>query len=143
SGVWHRDPGDPVVHRVVNKSYNKEDNKWYFWTKGDNNEKIDEAPVPDDKILGVVRGRIQYIGYIKIWLTDSGLFIPLIVIISTLLIISIIYDIIKEEEEENDDKRKKKEKKVKSIQKKRFDNRVEKEIKEIELLKAKKDDFDI
>ena len=37
----------------------------------------------------------------KIFLTDSGLLIPLLVIISTLLIISIVRDIYKDQDEKN------------------------------------------
>ncbi|MFX1589374.1 MAG: signal peptidase I [Promethearchaeota archaeon] len=110
-GVWLSPPEEPVVHRVVNKTYSA--GHWYFQTKGDNDETnphVDGYPfpywVPDYKIYGVVCGRIPWIGWVKIVLTDSGLLIPLLIIISVVLIISIIRDVLKE-----DDEKEKKEKK--------------------------------
>jgi signal peptidase len=94
-GLWLNPPPDPIVHRVVNKKY---DNGWFFLTKGDANPSPDDAWVPDTKILGVVVGRIPYIGWVKIILTDSGLLIPLLVIVSALLVISIIWDIVKKDD---------------------------------------------
>ncbi|GAH84377.1 unnamed protein product, partial [marine sediment metagenome] len=45
-------------------------------------------------------GGIPYIGWVKIFLTESGLLIPLLVIISALLVISIIRDILQGEDED-------------------------------------------
>lgn len=98
---WINPPNDPIVHRVVDKWY---DGGWFFRTKGDNNPIIDDAPVPESRILGVVVGRIPYIGWVKILLTDSGLLIPLLVIVSALLIISIIWDILKKDADVKDKK---------------------------------------
>ena len=116
-GVWLSPPDEPVVHRVVNKRYNVNRSRWEFQTKGDNdvtNPNIDGYPipywVPDYKIYGVVRGRIPYIGWVKIILTDSGLLIPLLIIISVVLIISIIRDVLKEDNEK--EKKEKKEPKT-------------------------------
>ncbi|MFX1494683.1 MAG: signal peptidase I [Promethearchaeota archaeon] len=113
--VWFSPPAEPVVHRVVNKRYNVNKSYWEFQTKGDNdatNPHIDGYPfeiwVPDYKIYGIICGRIPYIGWVKIVLTDSGLLIPLLIIISIVLIISIIRDVLKEDDEKE---RKKKEKK--------------------------------
>ncbi len=103
-GIWIHAPGDPIVHRVVDKMY---DNGWFFLTKGDANPFPDEAWVPEDHILGVVVGRIPYIGWVKIALTDSGLLIPLLVIVSGLLIVSIIWDIVKKDENDKDKKKEK------------------------------------
>ncbi len=109
-GVWLSPPDEPVVHRVVNKTYNVNKSRWEFQTKGDNNPNVDGYPleywVPDYKIYGVVRVIIPWIGWVKIILTDSGLLIPLLIIISVVLIISIIRDVLKE-----DDEKEKKEKK--------------------------------
>ncbi|MFX0031847.1 MAG: signal peptidase I [Candidatus Hodarchaeota archaeon] len=96
-GVWTVPPADPVVHRVVNKRYTG--SYWEFRTKGDNNALIDEGWVPEYNIYGIVCGGIPYIGWIKIVLADTGLLIPLLIIISAILIISIIRDIIKEGKE--------------------------------------------
>ncbi len=98
-GIWDNPPIDPIVHRVVDKWMSN--GKWYFTTKGDANSYIDRAPVPEDNIIGVVIGRIPYLGWVKIFLTNTGLLIPLIVILSILLVISIVYDLYKGEEPES------------------------------------------
>ncbi|MFW9987365.1 MAG: signal peptidase I [Candidatus Odinarchaeota archaeon] len=97
-------PNDPIVHRVIDK-YN--DSGLFFRTKGDANTFPDPGWVPESRILGVVCGRIPYLGWVKILLTDSGLLTPLLVIVSALLIISIIWDFVKKED--NDVKGKNKE----------------------------------
>jgi len=102
---WPSAPRDPIVHRVIGKWLDGD--TWYFQTKGDANPLQDPVPIPQNRVLGVVIGGIPYIGWVKIVLTDSGLIIPLLVIVSALLIITIIWDIIKED----------KEKKAKSMQK--------------------------
>ncbi|MFX0025426.1 MAG: signal peptidase I [Candidatus Hermodarchaeota archaeon] len=119
-GVWVSPPDEPVVHRVVNKTYMG--GHWLFQTKGDNdatNPYIDGSSptnpywVPDYKIYGIVCGRIPYIGWVKIILTDSGLLIPLLIIISVVLIVSIIRDVLKGDDEE--ERKKKKERKKKEL----------------------------
>ncbi len=99
-GLWFGAPQEPIVHRVIDK-YNISDT-WYFRTKGDANLLQDQAPVPESCVIGVVVGVIPYIGWVKIFLTDSGLLIPLLVIISALLIISIVSDILKSDDEDQD-----------------------------------------
>ncbi|MHA2010266.1 MAG: signal peptidase I [Promethearchaeota archaeon] len=124
---WHHAPNDPIVHRVIAKRY---DNGWFFLTKGDANPSHDSAWVPETRILGVVVGRIPYIGWVKILLTDSGLLIPLLVIVSILLIGSIIWDLVKKDEEGKDLK----------DEEKRYDETQIKE--EIEMNFAKQDKMD-
>ena len=97
---WVFAPQDPVVHRVIDKWL--DGSTWYFQTKGDANPLPDPAPVPEDRIFGVVIGGIPFIGWVKIVLTDMGLVIPLLVIVSTLLVITIIWDIIKGEDADTD-----------------------------------------
>ncbi|MFW9876975.1 MAG: signal peptidase I [Candidatus Thorarchaeota archaeon] len=96
---WINAPSDPIVHRVVDKKF---DNGWFFLTKGDANPSVDAAWVPETRILGVVTGRIPFIGWVKIVLTDLGLLIPLLVIVSVLLIISLIWDLTKNEGNEEE-----------------------------------------
>ena len=100
---WIHAPSEPIVHRVIEKMYN---NGWFFLTKGDANPMPDNGWVPETRIIGVVVGRIPYIGWVKILLTDSGLLIPLLVIVSALLIISIVWDIIKGDDEKSKNKSK-------------------------------------
>ncbi len=103
-GLWPSAPIEPIVHRVIDK-YQVGDT-WYFRTKGDANSIPDQAPVPETRIIGVVVGGIPFIGWVKIFLTDSGLLIPLLVIISALLIFSIVRDIYKGDDDEQDEKKK-------------------------------------
>ena len=100
---WMAPPSEPIVHRVIAKKY---DGGWFFMTKGDANPSHDSSWIPESRVIGVVVGRIPYIGFVKILLTDSGLLIPLLVIISALLIISIVWDIIKGDNEKGKDKKK-------------------------------------
>jgi signal peptidase len=99
-GLWVGAPVEPIVHRVVNNIIFNESG-YFFWTKGDANFNIDPAPIPANHIIGVVVGGIPYIGWVKIFLTDSGLLIPIIAILSFLLVISIIWDFIKGEEKDS------------------------------------------
>ena len=101
---WHGAPVDPVVHRVINKYQN--DGTWYFETKGDANSIPDQGVRSEDDIIGVVVGGIPFIGWVKIFLTDSGLLIPLLVVISALLIISIVREIYKGDDDDQDEKNK-------------------------------------
>lgn len=101
-GVWSDPPAEPIVHRVVDKKF--EDGIWQFKTKGDANLIVDEGWVPEGNIYGVVIFRIPWIGWVKIFLTESGLLIPLLVIISILLIVSIIIDAYKKYGAENKEK---------------------------------------
>jgi len=103
-GLWFTAPQEPIVHRVIGK-YLIED-VWYFRTKGDANSLPDGVLIPESRVIGVVIGRIPYIGWVKIFLTDSGLLIPLLVIISALLIYSIVRDILKGDEEDQEKKNK-------------------------------------
>jgi signal peptidase len=104
-GLWAGAPEEPIVHRVVDKY--KDGDTFYFRTKGDANSLPDQAPVPESRIIGVVIGGIPYIGWVKIVLTESGLLIPLLVIISAFLVISIIRDIFQEGDEDRDKNQKK------------------------------------
>ncbi len=99
-GLWGGAPLEPIVHRVIDK-YQIGDT-WYFTTKGDANAFPDQEDIQESRVLGVVVGGIPYIGWVKIFLTESGLLIPLLVIISALLIISIVWDIIKGDDEDQD-----------------------------------------
>jgi len=99
-GLWGGAPLEPIVHRVIDK--NQIGDTWYFTTKGDANAFPDQEDIPESRVLGVVVGGIPYIGWVKIFLTDSGLLIPLLVLISALLIISIVWDIVKGDDEDQD-----------------------------------------
>ena len=67
-----------------------------------------QSPVPEDKITGVVLLKIPWVGNIKLFLDDSNLTVPLIVILGLALVISIVWDITHPEEDEKDEKTRKK-----------------------------------
>ncbi|NMC07814.1 MAG: signal peptidase I [Candidatus Lokiarchaeota archaeon] len=92
-GLWASPISEPVVHRVVNKTFTA--GKWYFTTQGDNvitNSNPDLYLVPEDKVYGKVVGIIPQIGQVKLFLDDTGLAIPLLAFLALLLVISIIWD---------------------------------------------------
>ncbi len=94
-GLWGGAPEEPIVHRIVHKWYNETTQKWYFYTKGDANFHIDMAIISEDRIYGVVIGGIPYVGFIKIFLVDTGLYIYIIIFLTGLLVISMIRDILR------------------------------------------------
>jgi signal peptidase len=94
-GLWPSAPNEPIVHRVIDKRIVGD--TWEFRTKGDANTSPDPVWISEERILGVVCGMIPFIGWIKILFTESGLLIPLIVIVLFVLIISLIWDFMKEE----------------------------------------------
>jgi len=61
----------PIIHRVIEK--NEKAGKWYFETKGDNNNfqivdfDLDETNIPGDVVYGKAVVRVPYLGYVKIW----------------------------------------------------------------------------
>ncbi|MBI2647602.1 signal peptidase I, partial [Candidatus Woesearchaeota archaeon] len=67
---------DPIIHRVVKKSYENNSYYYYFQTKGDHNSNsirspfLDEMMVNEDQIVGNAIARIPLLGYIKIWFVD-------------------------------------------------------------------------
>ncbi|MBD3212981.1 MAG: signal peptidase I [Candidatus Lokiarchaeota archaeon] len=101
-GYWPNPPDEPIVHRVINKTL-REDGLWWFKTKGDANS-VEDPWIPESQILGVVCGVVPFIGWVKILFTESGLLIPLIVIILFVLIISLVWDFMNEAK--NDDQSK-------------------------------------
>jgi len=135
-GLWVGAPDDPIVHRVIDII--EEDDKLYFVTKGDANDHKDKEPVPGNRVLGKVIGRIPYVGWVKIILTDYGLLFPVIIILSVPLVVSILWDLIKGESEEKE----KIESKIEELEEKDI---LEESLKRIDRVKTedhKKDDFD-
>ncbi|MBY9016502.1 MAG: signal peptidase I [Candidatus Lokiarchaeota archaeon] len=115
-GLWPMAPIEPIVHRVIEKE--QIGDTWYFRTKGDANSIPDPDDVPESRVIGVVIGGIPYIGWVKIFLTESGLLIPLLVVISAILIISIVRDIYKDDDDDQDEKNKEEQENTKVEQEK-------------------------
>jgi len=135
-GLWVGAPEDPIVHRVID--IKEDDGKLYFVTKGDANELKDKEPVPENRVLGKVVGRIPYVGWVKIILTDYGLLFPVIIILSVPLVVSILWDLIKGEKEEE-------EKKVSKLIELKDKERIEEPIRQIQQIEKEDqehDDFD-
>ena len=102
---------EPIVHRVVDRRFNVTGEEiWEFKTWGDNNDLDDQVSHPwvkEDDVIGIVVGKIRYIGFVKIWLSESGLTIPIIIILTLVLMISIAWDLTHPEKEEDKKKKRK------------------------------------
>lgn len=121
-GVWlpNDSNSDPIVHRCIGKYYNATLHEYFFETQGDANPYPDNPNtvtanwIPQGNVVGVVVGRVPYVGWVKLWLTSSGLAIPIIVILCVLLVISIVYDIT--HPDKKDEKEEKKKEKMKETE---------------------------
>ena len=58
-----------IVHRLVKKI--KDGEKYYFYTKGDANEKEDGYVITEDMVVGVVNLKIPYLGLPTVWLNEK------------------------------------------------------------------------
>ncbi len=57
-----------VVHRLYNMV--KVDGEYFFYTKGDNNDFVDNYKITEDMMIGVVNVRVPFIGYPTVWLNN-------------------------------------------------------------------------
>lgn len=57
-----------VVHRLYNIV--KVDGEYFFYTKGDNNDFVDNYKITEDMVIGEVNVRIPFIGYPTVWLNN-------------------------------------------------------------------------
>jgi signal peptidase I len=78
-GLWDDAPDEPIIHRVVGKWLSND--TWYFKTKGDANDFIDPVSIPKEKVLGVVKRVIPYVGWGKIILFQVSFFIQILIFI--------------------------------------------------------------
>ena len=114
-GVWPSTADELIVHRVVEKLFNATGSgQWEFQAQGDANSYRDPPSsssinvwIPGDKIVGIVVGKIPKIGWVKIWLSETGATIPLIIGLSLILVISIAWDLTHPDEEEKKKKKSK------------------------------------
>ena len=66
------DNPEPIIHRVVD--IKSENGKFYFSTKGDNNDNFignNEIDIAEDRIIGEAWIRIPYLGWVKIMFVRS------------------------------------------------------------------------
>jgi signal peptidase I len=66
--VFQSPTPDPIIHRTIDIW--KENGDYYFTTKGDHNDGINnnvqEGKISEDRMLGKARLRVPYLGYVKI-----------------------------------------------------------------------------
>ena len=58
-----------IIHRLV-KIEKVTENEYYYYTKGDANNAIDNYIIHDNMIKGIVKQKIPYLGYPTIWLNE-------------------------------------------------------------------------
>lgn len=66
--IAYRYDGIMVVHRLI--KIEKVNNKYYFYTKGDNNATEDNYAVQEDMVYGTVNVKIPFIGIPTVWLNE-------------------------------------------------------------------------
>ena len=57
-----------VVHRLIKKI--QVDGKYYFYTKGDANDDVDNYEITEDMMVGIVNIKIPIIGYPTVWVNS-------------------------------------------------------------------------
>ncbi len=63
----HNYQGKTIVHRII--SIEKENEKYIFQTKGDNNNGNDNYEITEEMVIGKAIFKIPYIGYPSVWLS--------------------------------------------------------------------------
>jgi signal peptidase I len=90
-------PGpDPVIHRIINRTYDQVTNHTWFLTQGDNNPYADNLGhgafpggwVEDTRVYGKVISTIPWIGNIFLFLREGGVW--LVVMVLAIIIIAVI-----------------------------------------------------
>lgn len=66
--IAYKYDGVVVVHRMY--KILKENDKYYFYTKGDANQSVDNYLIEEDMILGIVNIKIPYLGMPTVWLNE-------------------------------------------------------------------------
>ena len=82
--------GMTVTHRVTD--IKKVAGRYYFTTKGDNNQSIDSSLVSQDSVLGKVKYRIPQLGRVQYFLSSRGGWLIVILIPAVIILIA---DVIK------------------------------------------------
>jgi len=81
------DPDEFIVHRVIEKTWNEQEERFNFKTKGDNNRSSDPWSITVDDIIGKVVWKIPLLGYIKIFLgTQIGMVMVVILFLILILL---------------------------------------------------------
>jgi signal peptidase len=85
-----------IVHRAIGR--HKEDDEWFYTTKGDNNMFPDGVPVNESLVIGRVINRLPVVGYFSLFIKTMKGF----AMVAALMLIAFFYDNIlpKREQEE-------------------------------------------
>lgn len=77
--VWRTSVrSEPIIHRVINITYDSNENRYYFHTKGDHNQRsinivgFDETKISEDSLVGKAIFRLPKVGYLKLVLTGEA-----------------------------------------------------------------------
>ena len=57
-----------VVHRLYKKI--KVGNEYFFYSKGDANDFVDNYKITEEMMIGVVNVRVPFVGYPTVWLNN-------------------------------------------------------------------------
>ncbi|HME55680.1 MAG TPA: signal peptidase I [Candidatus Lokiarchaeia archaeon] len=108
NGLWLVPAPEPVVHRVINRTF--VNGTYYFITEGDANPGPDPPgystpiKIPQNKVIGKVVGVIPKIGWVKLFLDQTNIAIPILVFLAILLVLSIVWDFLHPDTKKNEEK---------------------------------------
>ena len=63
--IYYKYDGRYITHRVVD--IKRVNNSYVFYTKGDNNDTVDDWEVPGYTVEGIIRFDIRYVGWPAVW----------------------------------------------------------------------------
>lgn len=67
--IYYKKNNKLIIHRIVNIEIIN--NRMVITTKGDNNDDIDPWKVYEEEIIGIVKGKIPFLGYPAVWLNEA------------------------------------------------------------------------
>jgi len=68
--IAFRHDGIIVVHRLINII--EDNDRYYFYTKGDANSQPDGYAIEQEMVIGIVNMKIPYVGLPTVWLNEGG-----------------------------------------------------------------------
>ena len=66
--IYYKKYDKLIIHRIVNIELIN--NKVIITTKGDNNSDVDSWKVYEEDIIGIMKGKIPFLGYPAVWLNE-------------------------------------------------------------------------
>ena len=92
-----------IVHRAVERLMGV--GGWQFVTKGDNNPVSDSRPVPENRVIGRVVGRVPILGYFPLFIKTSGGLLLVVSLMAVVFFADYLMPIKREELEDDADGR--------------------------------------